>query len=102
MDLKLRLADDMRLGRLAVCASLMGSSLLAVPPNTPAPTADLVRIQAYPADTGNTVGRAKASKPGGERPRKRQMRQVRKSGGSWRAKSEAFSKAWASFRQSIS
>ena len=60
MDLKLRLADDMRLGRLAVCASLVGSSLLPVPPNTPAPTADLVRIQAHPGNAGNTVGGRKA------------------------------------------
>jgi len=50
----------MRLGRLAARASLMGPSLLPVPPNTPAPTASLARIQAHPADTGNTPGAAKA------------------------------------------
>jgi len=41
-------------------ASLMGSSLLAVPSNTPAPTADLARIQAYPGRAGNTADARKA------------------------------------------
>ena len=44
----------MRLGRLAARANLMGPSLLPVPPTTPAPTASLVRIQAYPGNAGNT------------------------------------------------
>src|SRR6185312_8284278 len=60
MDRNSGFCDDMRLGRLAARASLMGPSLLPVPPNTPAPTASLARIQAHPADTGNTADGAKA------------------------------------------